>query len=137
MRIGLRGLNEQRYNWSLIQNPACIRCGSNYEDVMHYVLDCQHYAVPRTKLLEEFSGLLQSLSINKKINPTPENEGYLRKSVETCMCPKMHWNKYISAQHQTASVSKLHIFTSFPFMKTYENRYYSYQSVISCWHANI
>ena len=90
MRIGLRALNEQRYNWSLIQNPACIRCGSNYEDVMHYVLDCPHYAVPRIKLLEEFSGLLQSLSINKKINPTPENEGYLRKSVETCMCPIMH-----------------------------------------------
>ena len=90
MRIGLRALNEQRYNWSLIQNPACIRCGSNYEDVMHYALDCPHYAVPRIKLLEEFSGLLQSLSINKKINPTPENEGYLRKSVETCMCPIMH-----------------------------------------------
>ena len=66
---------------------------------------------------------------NTKINPTPENEGYLRKSVETCMCPIMNWNKYIGAQHQTASVRKLHIFSSFPFMKTYEHRYYSYHNL--------
>ena len=64
MRQGLSALNEQRYNWNLIQNPACIRCGSNYEDVMHYDLDCPHYAVPRIKLLEEFSGLLQSLGVD-------------------------------------------------------------------------
>ena len=74
MRIGLSALNEQCYNWSLIQNPACIRCGSNYEDVMHYVLDCPHYAVPMIKLLEEFSGLLQSLGVDiyiltKKLQP--------------------------------------------------------------------
>ena len=30
---------------------------------MYYVLDCPHYAVPRIKLLEEFSGLLQSLGV--------------------------------------------------------------------------
>ena len=32
-------------------------------------------------------------------------------------------------QHQTASVSKLHIFTSFPCMKTYEHPFYSYHSL--------
>ena len=48
---------------------------------------------------------------------------------ESQLSPKMHWNKYISAQHQTAPVSKLYIFTSFPFMKTYEHRYYSYHSL--------
>ena len=31
---------------------------------MHYVLDCPHYAVPRIKLLEEFSGLLQYFGEN-------------------------------------------------------------------------
>ena len=48
----------------LIHNPACIRCGSHYDDVMHYVFDCPHYAVPRIKLLEEFSGLLQPLGVD-------------------------------------------------------------------------
>ena len=70
MRQGQSALNEQCYKWSLIQNPACVRCGSNYEDVMHYVLDCPHYAVPSIKLLE-FSGILQFLSVdiytNKKV----------------------------------------------------------------------
>ena len=31
---------------------------------MHNVLDCPHYAVPRIKLLEELSGLLQSFGEN-------------------------------------------------------------------------
>ena len=65
MHIGLNALNEQRYNRSLIQNPACIRCVSNYEDVMHYVLDCPHYAVPRIKLLEEFSGMNENPHVLK------------------------------------------------------------------------
>ena len=64
MHIGLSALKEQRCNWSHIQNTACIRCESNYEDVMHYVLDCPHYAIPMIKLLEELSGLLQSLGVD-------------------------------------------------------------------------
>ena len=90
MRIGLSALNEQCYNWSLIQNPACIRCGLNYEDVMHYVLDCPLYAVPRIKLPEEFSSLLQTLGVDIYTNKEVTTNTLLNGSNDLNMNENLH-----------------------------------------------
>ena len=64
MSLGLSALNGQRYDYNLIDNSICLRCGSECEDVIHYFMDCPRYAVPRIKLLEELSCLLQPSGVD-------------------------------------------------------------------------
>ena len=62
---------------------------------MNYVLDCPHYAVPRIKLLEEFSGLLQPLGADIYTNKEVTTNTLLNGSNDLNINENLHVFKIV------------------------------------------
>lgn len=59
IRLGLSGLNYQRFTYNLIENGNCTHCThlNVKEDAIHFFFDCSKYVVLRGKLVTELTSL--------------------------------------------------------------------------------
>ena len=55
LRLGLSGLNQHRYNYKFIDNPACPNCSYPSEDIGHFFFDCNRYCLEREELFSAFA----------------------------------------------------------------------------------
>jgi hypothetical protein len=69
MRLGLSALNDQRYDYGLIEDRQCPNCRNGTEDVIHFFFECPVYAAARTAL---FLGL-NHLNIDNDISRRKKN----------------------------------------------------------------
>ena len=69
MRLGLSGLRQQLYDKHIVNNPTCMNCSLGPENVIHYLLICPDFNLPRIDLL---NGIFTILPINFIINLTQE-----------------------------------------------------------------
>ena len=78
MRMGLSGLNFQRFQYDLIDYQFCHSCGANREDSYHFFFDCPSYAALRNTLLHQMENMLEKISIIVlDLTPDP-SENFLR-----------------------------------------------------------
>ena len=68
IRIGLRGLNSQRFTDNLTDNSNCDRCHTAFDTPSHYFLQCLTYDAPCQSLRHNLQDLLPTnTSQNKKV----------------------------------------------------------------------
>ena len=58
IRLGLSGLNHQRFSHNLISNAKCDNCNCGQECEVHFLLECPAYTAARTKLIGQVLLLL-------------------------------------------------------------------------------
>ena len=63
MRMGLSALNNQRFEYDLIDYSTC-NCGAPKEDISHFFIDCPRYAAHRTTLLDQLKDIIELASEN-------------------------------------------------------------------------
>jgi hypothetical protein len=63
IRMGLSGLNHQRYEYNHIPDPCCPTCDAPREDITHYFLTCATYSAQRRKFLIEICDILRQKHI--------------------------------------------------------------------------
>ena len=54
LRLQCSELNADLYRFNLTESPNC-SCGYNYEDAIHYLLECPRYTIPRASLHQTFA----------------------------------------------------------------------------------
>ena len=61
--MGLSALNDQRADYSVIDDRCCPRCDALNENVLHFFLDCPHYSAIRLVILDKLERLLHPSGI--------------------------------------------------------------------------
>jgi hypothetical protein len=55
IRMGISGLNGQRFTYNLITSPTCPLCNRGAENAIHYFWDCPNHAVMRNVMTDRIS----------------------------------------------------------------------------------
>jgi hypothetical protein len=58
IRLGLSGLSSQRFDYNHINDPRCLTCGAENENLIHFFMLCPTYDGPRTKFLSGICDIL-------------------------------------------------------------------------------
>ena len=86
IRLGLSGLSAQRFDYNHINDPRCLTCGANNEDITHYFMLCPTYSGPRPEFLTGICDLLSGNNIEIDFRSRPFRNFFLETIIKGTAC---------------------------------------------------